>query len=329
MFLTFHVDQTYIFQVDSDLVKLFVVLGAIFVLYFFSFQFQKVLGALVAKLSKKVGVFSTSKDYQLQRYVYQHRNSPISKLYGWVNEQLIALGLKRQGITPVGYLIFWAFMAVILGTVLGVVLSMGLFTTMSFWVLCFVCMLIMTRVVVSERMEKREADVMNAIDLIVPEVGHGVKNAIVTYKDNFAPSLREDFAAFIVNVQDRGYPFADAMYILADNLGHVFQDFAQKAIYYEAVGEKEMVDIFTDLTETNRLRRQLRDENNLAFASLRLSFIVSTLMTVAYFIFLMVTDDFSRIFFLTTPVGKVLLVIMVLVVFFVLSYITTIKSKTI
>ena len=65
------------------------------------------------------------------------------------------------------------------------------------------------------------------------------------------------------------------MYILADNLGMVFQDFAQKAIYFEAVGEREMVEIFADITETNRLRRQLRDENNNAFVTLKSSFLIS------------------------------------------------------
>lgn len=325
----FMLDKTHVFTVSSDLVKLFVIIFVVFIMYFFSFQMQRGLAVLLKRFSKRIGTFSTSKDFYLQRYVYQHRNSPITKLYSWINEQLIALGLKRAGVTPVGYLIFWAIMAVILGTVLGFILHMGVTLTVSFWFISLACMLIMTRVMVSERMERREADVMNAIDLIVPEVGSGVKNAIVTYKDNFAPSLREDFAAFVINIQDRGYTFADAMYILADNLGIIFQDFAQKAIHYEAVGEKEMIDIFTDLTETNRLRRQLRDENNSAFANLKASFLISTAMTFGYFVFLMITDDFSRIFFLTNPIGKVLLVIIVMVVFLVLAYITTIKSKAI
>ena len=141
--------------------------------------------------------------------------------------------------------------------------------------------------------------------------------------------MRDDFQAFITNIQDRGYSFNDAMYILSDNLGLVFTDFAQKAIYFEAVGERDMVEIFNDITETNRLRRQLRDENNNAFSNLKASFLVSAAMTFGYFIFLMITDDFSRRFFLTQTAGKFLLLVMVGVVFAVLAYITTIKSKTI
>ena len=325
----FTVDTSSNWTVSSDLVK-FVVIGIIiFMIYFFSFQLQVIFAKLLKKFSEKIGVYSTSKEYAMQRYVYQHSSSLIAKLYSWVNNQLVALGLKRLGVSVVGYLLFWAVISFIISIVLNLLTQMGVLFFPFMFLMIFVIILVMTRVMVSERMEMREADVMNAIDLIVPEVHNGVKNAIVTYKDNFAPSVKDDFQAFIINIQDRGYTFEDAMYILADNLGLVFNDFAQKAIYFEAVGEREMVEIFADITETNRLRRQLRDENNNQFAGLKASFVVSAGMTFAYFIFLMFTDDFSRTFFLTNTIGKFLLLVIVGVVFAVLSYITTIKSQTI
>lgn len=325
----FTVDTSSNWTVSSDLVK-FVVIGIIiFMIYFFSFQLQVIFAKFLKKFSEKIGVYSTSKEYAMQRYVYQHSSSLIAKLYNWVNNQLVALGLKRLGVSVVGYLLFWAVISFIISVVLNLLTQMGVLFFPLMFLMIFVITLVMTRVMVSERMEMREADVMNAIDLIVPEVHNGVKNAIVTYKDNFAPSVKDDFQAFIINIQDRGYTFEDAMYILADNLGLVFNDFAQKAIYFEAVGEREMVEIFADITETNRLRRQLRDENNNQFAGLKASFVVSAGMTFAYFIFLMFTDDFSRTFFLTNTIGKFLLLVIVGVVFAVLSYITTIKSQTI
>lgn len=325
----FTVDTSSNWTVSSDLVK-FVVIGIIiFMIYFFSFQLQVIFAKFLKKFSEKIGVYSTSKEYAMQRYVYQHSSSLIAKLYNWVNNQLVALGLKRLGVSVVGYLLFWAVISFIISVVLNLLTQMGVLFFPFMFLMIFVITLVMTRVMISERMEMREADVMNAIDLIVPEVHNGVKNAIVTYKDNFAPSVKDDFQAFIINIQDRGYTFEDAMYILADNLGLVFNDFAQKAIYFEAVGEREMVEIFADITETNRLRRQLRDENNNQFAGLKASFVVSAGMTFAYFIFLMFTDDFSRTFFLTNTIGKFLLLIIVGVVFAVLSYITTIKSQTI
>lgn len=323
------INQSSHWEVSDDLVKLVVVALLVFVIYFFSYQLQGFLAKLWQDLGKKIGIYATSKEYAYQKYIYQHSTGLAAKLYNWVNMQLIALGLKRLGVSVVGYLLFWGFISCVIGLILSIFLGMGLAFFPLLFGMIYVITLVMTRVMVSERMEKREADVMNAIDLIVPEVRNGIKNAIIAYRENFDPSVQDDFNAFITNIQDRGYTFEDAMYILADSLGTVFQDFAQKAIYFESVGEREMVEIFADITESNRLRRQLRDENNNAFVSLRASFIVSAGMVFAYFIFLMFTDDFSRKFFLTETVGKFLLLCMIGVVFAVLSYITTIKSKQI
>lgn len=324
----FHVESTSNISISKDLITIAIVIIACFSVYFLSYTLQGIVVKISSTIGKKIGIYTSDKDYQLQRYIYQHSKSPLTKLYNWVNQQLIALGLKKQGVTPTGYLTFWGLAAVLLGTVIGIVTHLGLFT-FFIWILCFILMLMLTRVIVSERIEKRELDVMNAIDLIVPEAGSGIKNAIATYIDNFAPSVRDDFRAFLTNINERGYSFEDAMYMLSDNLGTVFRDFAQKAIYYERVGEKEMLDIFSDITETNRLRRQLRDENTTAFNTLKVNFLVSTLLTAGYFVFLMMTDSFSRSFFLQSMPGKVLLVAIIMIVFSVLGYISTIKSRSI
>lgn len=324
----FHVESTSNISISKDLITIVIVIIACFSVYFLSYTLQGIVVKIFSTIGKKIGIYTSDKDYQLQRYIYQHSKSPLTKLYNWVNQQLIALGLKKQGVTPTGYLTFWGLAAVLLGTVIGIVTHLGLFT-FFIWILCFILMLMLTRVIVSERIEKRELDVMNAIDLIVPEAGSGIKNAIATYIDNFAPSVRDAFRAFLTNINERGYSFEDAMYMLSDNLGTVFRDFAQKAIYYERVGEKEMLDIFSDITETNRLRRQLRDENTTAFNTLKVNFLVSTLLTAGYFVFLMMTDSFSRSFFLQSMPGKVLLVAIIMIVFSVLGYISTIKSRSI
>lgn len=325
----FFLDKAKVINIDGDLIKIILIFLGLFLLYFFSYQLQLGITSATKKFGKTVGVYSTSKEFELQKYVYQHNNGWVAKLYKWVNNQLIALGLKRNGVSVFGYLLFWAFIAAIGAIAMDAVLKLGATFLIPLWIMIFIISLVMTRVVVSERMTRREAEVMNAVDLIIPEIGNGVKNAIVMYQDKFSEAVREDFQVFISNIQDRGYSFKDAMYILDDNLGYVFHDFAQKAIYFEESGEREMLEIFSDITETNRLRRTLRAENASAFASLTATFIVSTLIVVAYFIFIIITDEFSRKFFLTYTAGKVLLLVMMGIVFAVLSYISTIKSKDI
>lgn len=315
--------------VSKDLVSLALIFIVVIAGYFLGFQVQKVISRFYKGFEKRLGSFTTRREYAIQRYVYQHRSSLIAKLYNWVNAQIIALGLKNLGVTPLGYLIFWGFVAFILTMIIGIITGMTIVSTTFFWGIIYACLLIMTRVIVSERMEKRETDVMDAIDLIIPEIGNGVKNSILRYQDNFPASLRTEFKSFVSNIQDRGYSFNDAMYILADQLGDIFTDFAQKAIFYEAIGEADMIDIFTDITETNRIRRELRDNNTTVFNNLKVSFIASAGITFGYFLFLMLTDSFSRQFFLQESVGKFLLIVIVLVIFGVLSFITTIKSKAI
>lgn len=315
--------------VSKDLVVLAIVVAVIVVGYFLSFQAQKILAKGYKTFEKRIGSFTTRREYAIQRYVYQHRSSLVAKLYNWVNVQIIALGFKSLGVTPLGYLIFWGFIAFILTVVITLLSSMNIFMSAFFWGIIYVCLLTMTRVVVSERMERRETDVMDSIDLIIPEIHNGVKNSILRYQDNFPLSLRSEFKSFVSNIQDRGYSFNDAMYILADQLGLIFYDFAQKAIFFEAIGEADMVDIFSDITETNRIRRELRDKNTTVFNGLKVSFIASSVITFGYFVFLIITDSFSRSFFLQNSIGKFLLIVIMLVVFGVLSFITTIKSRAI
>lgn len=325
----FKLDTVSKVEINGSLARLIILVAALVSIYFFSYQILKVLSRIVHFISLKVGTFSLSREYYLQRYVYQHSTSLVSKLYVWLNEQCIALGIKRQGVTPFGYFMFWAFIALIAGVISSILLNMGVFFTPLFCIVFLIVELILTRVVVSNRMQVRELDIMDAIDLIVPEIQNGVKNSIIVYQDNFKASVIDDFKAFISNVNDRGFSFEDAMYLLADSLGSVFMDFAQKAIYYEALGEPDMVEIFTDIVETNRFRRQLRDENEVKFTGLTFTFIASAAIVVLYAVFIMFTDDFSRNFFLNTTIGKLLLLGSVLVIFGVLAYITTIKSSKI
>lgn len=313
----------------SRIILLITIVAIVAGVYFFSFQLQKFLSSAGTSISKKIGTFSTSREYAVQRYVYLHRSSLIAKLYNWINEQLIAAGMKRVGVTPVGYMLFWGTISAITAIVIGIICNLNVFLYVVIFFILVAVFLVATRVFVAGKMEKREADVMDALDLIIPEIGSGVKNAIARYVDNFSPSLQQDFKIFLSNIQDRGMSFEDAMFILADSLGNIFKDFAQKAVFYEALGEEDMRGIFDDIVETNRQRRELRYNNNLEFGVLRLSFIISAGITIGYFIFLMATDWFSRYFFLTTTCGNILLVAIVLTIFGVLSYIATIKSRAI
>ena len=76
--------------VSKDLVVLAIVVAVIVVGYFLSFQAQKILAKGYKTFEKRIGSFTTRREYAIQRYVYQHRSSLVAKLYNWVNVQIIA-----------------------------------------------------------------------------------------------------------------------------------------------------------------------------------------------------------------------------------------------
>ncbi len=307
--------------------KLVGALGIIVVVYFFSFQIQKVLAKGGSKIAKTIGTWSVSREYSLQRYIFIHPGSIITSVYNWVNEQIIALGLKRYGITPVGFASFWCVISGVLTVLTWWLMDLGIFLLVPLYCVVTILVFTLTRVYVSNKILSRELEIMDAEDLIIPEIKSGVQNAIIRYIDNFSPALQPDFRAFVTNITDRGYSFNDAMYILADSLGVTFKDFAQKAIFYEAAGEDDMVDIFTDIVETNRLRRELRTENEAIFAQLTSSFVVSTIIVALFGAYMITTDEFTYNFFFNNEIGKVIFLSMFGIVLGVLSYITTLKSK--
>lgn len=314
---------------SKEIINAIIIVSVVVGGYFFAYKLQSLVAIVMGFIYRQFGENLSSQEYKLQRYVFQHSNGIIAKAYRWVNQQIVALGLKKQGITPFGFTLSWGIFSLIISLVLYFYIGLGAVFSTLIWLVLWICTMVMTRVLVSNRLEKREAEVMDAIDLIVPEIHNGVKNAIVTYEDKFSLGVRSEFQMFITNIQERGFSFEAAMYVLADSLGEVFQDFAEKAIYYEKMGERDLLDIFSDIVETNRLRRQLREANVRKFRELTVTFTVSSMMVFGYACFVIFTDEFSNKFLLRTTIGNLILLICAVIIFGVLAFITTLRSQKI
>lgn len=321
------IEQTTHFTVNSWLVTTVCVVIGIILCIFFSAQIQRFFASRLKKLGTRLGMYSADSEYKVQRYVYQHSTSIPARYYNFINRQLIATGLKRSGVTVVGYTLFWGILSAIISIVLTLMMGLNIGMLLALWVVTFIIFIIVSRATVAARLQSREEDVMNAEDTIIPTITDGVQNSIIMHIDNYKPSVRDAFKAFKSNIQDRGISFEAAMIMLADELGPVFRNFANKAIYFERIGDPSMRDIFEDVVETNRLRRQLRDENRQAFLNLKRDFTLSTIICSGYFIFCMVTDTFSRQIYLQTWWGNGLLIMFIVIIFGVYSYIATIQSR--
>lgn len=301
--------------------------GIGYMLYFFSVDIRNFIRLLIRRYKDTVGRKALQQEITLQRYVFLHRDSLLSKGYRWVNKIIVAMGWQTSGITPTGVTITIAFITLFTTGGLCYLLKAHTLLYIPLYVILFVCTFAGIRILVSQRLEIIEADVLDAIDLIIPDIAGGTKNAIDRYINNFRPSVQPHFIAFKINMEDRGMPFNDAIIILASTLGDVFLEFAQMTIYYEETGTAETLEMFDTLVEKNRLRRTLRDKIAKKFMDLSIATVLSTLIIVCYTIGVIMFDAFTRHFFLETDWGKFALVCIGVIIFYILGSFVTLKSR--
>lgn len=256
-----------------------------------------------------------------------NKDSIFYKVYYFFEELIINLDMKKDNVTVTGLLTFILSVSFAGAIVLAFIMeSVGMILPI-FCSFIYLVIVILKFMAIS-KYEQRESEIMDAVDLLVSDVRGGIYNAILRYRDSFHPNIRPFFLAFIDDIQNKGYSFRQAMASLNDKLGYNFTDFAQKAILYEDKADNTMEDIFSSIIETNRQRRTLRYINNIKFTELRTQFIVSFLLIIGYGVFATIWDPFIFQFLTGTFWGKLMLIIDIVIVAFVLSYMASIKSKS-
>lgn len=262
-----------------------------------------------------------SRTAQLNKYSFAY------KVYHFFDELITNLDMKKDNVTVTGLLVFIVSLSLAGGIVLAYIMSsFGLLLPIT--AAFFYLVVVLLRFGGLMQYEQREAEIMDAVDLLVSDIRGGIYNAVLKYKDSFHPNVRPYFMNFIDDIQNKGYSFKQAMGILNDRLGSNFTDFAQKAVLYEDKADETMEDIFSSIIETNRQRRTLRYINNVKFTELRTQFIVSFILIVGYAVFSALFDPFIFQFLTQNYFGKCLLIGDIVVVAFVLSYLASIKAKS-
>lgn len=243
----------------------------------------------------------------------------------YLREIIQNLDMQKDGVTPAGLLVFLTAVS-LAGAALVLFFAKNLVLAFLAFFTVFYLVLTLLRFISLLRYERKEAEIMDTVDLLAMDVRGGVKNAIQRYTPAMHPNIKPYFEEFLDNINIRGYSFEQAMLLLSDRLGPNFVDFAQKAILYEAKADNELEDIFSSIIEVNRHRRELRYRTNMKFSQLRFDFLTSGSVILGYAVFSIWLDGYIR-HFLTSTVGMLMIIIDVFVVTLVLSYMAAIKAK--
>lgn len=318
----------------GTLLKLSLVVLCIIAFGYFAIYSTKILDKLndsrsvIASIYFKLfGKRLKQMNIKVTRTANLNKKSKFYKIYAYFDDIITNLDMKKDNVTVSGVLIFMVSLSLSMGIIISVLvgsLSLLLPLTASFFYLVNTLFKLASLL----KYEQREAEIMDAVDLLVSDVQGGIYNAVLRYKESFHPNIKHHFINFIDDIQNKGYSFKQAMIILNNNLGNNFTDFAQKAVLYEEKADNTMGDIFTSIIELNRQRRTLRYINNIKFAELRMQFLVSLSMIVGYAIFTTLLDPFIMNFLINTFFGKLMLIIDIVIVAWVLSYIAAIKAKS-
>lgn len=279
-------------------------------------KFQRLIGSKIQKLNARN-----------EKVASVTKGSLTYKVYTYLKDIIVNLDMEKDHVTPTGLMVFICSLSLTLTMILSTLLG-SIFLAVPLF--CALCYLIIVIFKFSSLMgyERREAEIMDAVDLLVSDVKGGVFNAIIRYKNVFHPNIRPYFIEFLDDVQNKGYSFKQAMLKLNDKLGVNFTEFAQKAILYEEKADDDMDDIFSVLIEMNRCKRTLRYINNQEFIKLRTQLVISLVMIAGYCVFTTATDPFLSNFFLNRVEGKMLIVADIVAVAGVLAYIAGIKAKS-
>lgn len=304
-------------------------LGYLFIKY--NAQILRLLGKGITKLrnfiDNIVGVRVKRVNKNLMRSAYLNKGTITYKMYSFLENIIITMELSRDGVTVAGLLFFLMGISLIITVIGASLMGMSFILALFLFAVIFVLLLIVFKFVSITKMEKREAVIMDAVDLLVSDVKDGVYNAIVRYRDSFNPLIRPYFEDFIDDIQNKGYGFKQAMLQLNDQLGRTFSDFAHKAIMFEEKADDSLEDIFSSVVEVNRETRTIRYDTGKLFNQMQMQFGISALIIIIYAVYQCLTDSFTQNFLANNDLGKALIIIDILIIACVLAYITSLRTR--
>lgn len=277
-------------------------------------------------LSKFMGKFAKKANLNLYRTATLKRGKSVSKIYNFFDDMITDLDLHKDGVTVFGLIMFLVVITAIVTVIASVIFHLGKWTVPAFAAIFYV-IFTMFRMVVGSQIARREAIIMDTIDLLVPDIRNGVYNAIVRYKDtSINPEIAGYFHEFVFNITNNGWTFTQAMQELNRSLGDSFTDFATKALLYEANRDDDTLEIFSATIDMNSNKRMLREENNYAFGQVRLAFWLCLLLIVGSAILFCLFDNAVGYVFMGTEIGRVLIVVDIFIVAHSLSRISLLQN---
>lgn len=249
------------------------------------------------------------------------------KVYRFLNDLTIDLGLKQQGATPYEFLFIVAvctlFGAIALCQVLfgNIVMIIAMYPILFAAVMC----ILYTRANIAH--DTRIEAVIEAENIICNNISSGVVSAVRGSLDVMPSQVRGNFKDFLDNIEHKNYHIRTALLELNAQLGSIADDFIKKCIVFETEEEHGIAGMFRDVVEINNIKMEMRTEMKRKFEEVKGQFIIGATMIFVFLGGVIALYKDVAHFYLKTPMGQIILSIDALILVIEFVYITYLRAK--
>lgn len=249
------------------------------------------------------------------------------KLYNFLNELIIDLGLIRTGVTPYELLFIVCTLTFIATAILcKIVFGSFLMTIVMFPVVIIGVFCVMyTKANLAH--DQRIENVIEAENIICNNIKVGVVVAVRDSLDVLPKEIRTDFKDFIDNIEQQNYHIKTALLELNAHLGSVADDFIKKCIVFEMEEEHGIAGMFQDIVEINNINLEMRTEMKRKFEEVKSEFKIGATMIFAFLGGVLAIFPNVREFYFSTWVGQLIIAIDVLLLILEYVYITYLRAQ--
>lgn len=259
-------------------------------------------------VSYKVMLSSAKVDYEMSQVDKIKRDNSIRGRYvRFMNEVIIDLGWKKDGIGVGSVTVTVVFVSIVSTILLSIILGMELLIPLIFPSI-FLLITFSLFTVSRHNHSKRLEAVMTFIDMIAPVMASGPQQAIELYQDAAPDIIRPAVKRFVQKRQSQNITFAEAVNELTEDLGEIFRDFASKMIIFEAEEQEGMHMVFQDSVVVNARIRDLNREKEKVFKSEMFEFFGRVIIVIVGVIaFVLIIESMREL--MMTQVGKLIAVV--------------------
>lgn len=249
------------------------------------------------------------------------------KIYRFLNDLIIDLGLKRKGATPYEFLTI----VIVISIMLALAFGLGAFRNIILSVILTPIIIIGLMSVLYTKAniahDMRIENIIEAENIISNSIKDGVVVAVRNNLNSIPLNIRSEFIDFLDNMEHKNYYIKTALRELNNNLGSTADDFIKKCIVFETEEEHGYAEMFRDVVEINNVKTEMRTQMKRQFEAIVTEFIIGATMIFVFLGGVIAIFPNIAYFYFRTMIGQIIICIDILIIVGEFVYITYLRAK--